>query len=290
VEKMKTLPFILYLLRHGSLKSNPIDFEHIEALHLGSQKKPSVYNKVRSKLALNKLTGSLITNLAYAKNLSQQHKNFFFVDDLKIGYVRILKSASTSILRELIPLIDSDRKNQNLSDKQIDLLATHYVSHHVPRTKNSYELFTIVRDPFQRLVSVYQDLFNPSNPHFGYENYLFGILRRTMSFHEFVEVISEIPDRFKSGHFIQQTSIIKQCGGFKKIKYFRIEKDSKKLTAYLKSKNIILSHSNKSNMNYDYRTFYNEKTLGLACAIYKEDIDAFGYHEEYKALSSYLNG
>jgi hypothetical protein len=291
VEKMKTLAFILYLLKHGSLKSNPVNFQKIEAFHLGLQKENefSLYRKIRSAFALNKFTGSLTANLAYAKNLSRQHINFFFVDDLKIGYVRILKSASTSILRELIPLIDSNKKNQNISDKQIDLLAAYHASQQVPQAKSSYEFFTIVRDPFQRLVSVYQDLFNPTNPHFGYENYLFGIMKRSMSFHEFVEVISNIPDKFKSGHFIQQTSVINQCGGLKKIKCFRIEKDTSQLQAYLKSKNINLTHRNKS-AAYDYRDFYNSKTLQLAYSIYKADVEAFDYHDEYKALFDYLNG
>jgi hypothetical protein len=292
---MTMLKFILYILKHGSLKSTPVEFRKIEDTHLKhvinkNKKGNRLYTRLRDRLAINKFIGPLLGNVAYLKASSRQHINFFFVDALQIGYVRILKAASTSVLRELLPIMDTSLKDQILSDKQIDLLAERYVTDEIVGDRNHYDRFTIVRNPFHRLVSVYLDLFNPKNPHFGYQTYLFGILKHNMSFAEFVKTISIIPDRLKSGHFIHQINVIKKCGGIEKIKCFRLEKDVDQLETFLTSKGIALGHRNKNISDYNFYSYYNMETVALVYSIYKDDVEIFGYEDEYRALLAHLNG
>jgi hypothetical protein len=288
VEKMKMLRFILYVVLHGRLFGRPVNFNAIEDEHLNMlpipKQEPSMYQRIRNKLALNALTGPLVGNLVYLKNLPIQNKNFFFVDALQLGYLRILKSASTSMLRTLLPLIDDKLQDQMLTDKQVDLLASHYSNTEVSRKHNNYHLFTIVRNPFQRLVSVYLDLFNPENPHFGYKTYLFGIFKRHMSFQDFVKVVSIIPDKLRLGHLASQISTIEECGGLKKIKCYRIDKDRELLETFLKSQGLKINHSNKHKAHYDYRTYYDSKTAEVVYKLYHKDIIVFDYQKEFESL------
>jgi hypothetical protein len=291
---MKMLRFIFYVLKHGSLRRMPVNFQTIEEQHLSGiqtkKLKKNWYTKIKNKFTNSKSIGSLLGNFAYVKALSRQHRNFFFVDNLQMGYVRILKSASTSTLKELLPRIDTSLRDKVLTDRQIDLLAAYYASDKISHARLNYELFTIVRNPFQRLVSVYLDLFNSQNLHFGYQTFLFGIFKRDMSFHDFVKTIAVIPDNLKSGHLIQQINVVNTCGGREKIKCFRLEKDQKQLAAFLASKGIEISHRNKSISDYDYRSYYDANTANLTYRIYKSDVEAFEYEADYKMLLHHLKG
>jgi hypothetical protein len=290
VEKMKMLRFILYVVLHGKMFGRPVNFNAIEDEHLNGLPIPrqdaTIYKKIRTKLALNALTGPLVSNLVYLKHLQLQNKNLFFVDALQLGYLRILKSASTSMLRALLPLIDNKLQDHILTDKQVDLLASHYSNAEISRKHNGYHLFTIVRNPFQRLVSVYLDLFNPENLHFGYKVYLFGIFKRDMSFQDFVKVISIIPDKLRSGHLASQISVIEECGGLKKIKCYRIDKDRELLETFLKSQGLKINHSNKYKAHYDYRTYYDGKTAEAVYKLYHKDVIVFDYEKEFESLIS----
>jgi len=290
---MKTLRFILYLIMHGKLIDRPANFnalklEHLSTLEIDKQIKLTFYQKIRNHLVLSRVTGPLIDNLTYLKNLSLQHKNFFVVDTLQLCYLRILKAASTSTLRVLLPVIDTTLSDQTLTDKQIDLLASHYASTSLSSKQENHNLFTIVRNPFHRLVSVYLDLFDRDTPHFGYQTYLFGIFRKEMTFKEFVKVISIIPANLRSSHLASQIDIIQACGGLKKIKCYRLDKDKEMLETFLKSKGLKLNHNNKHKKHYDYRTFYDHETAEAVYKIYHQDVVVFDYQKEFDSLISYL--
>jgi Sulfotransferase family len=291
VVEVKWYKFFLYLIKHGSWSGKPVDFDsHRNGLMKSlpiDQPKKSTYIKFRKVAAKTRFLGPLIGNLAYLKNVNRIHRNFIFVDALKIGYVRILKSASTSIVRELLPWIDERLRQAQLSDQQVDQLGVHYGSHSVSSERKWYPLFTIVRNPFHRLVSVYQDIFNPENREFAFRSYLFGLFRRDMSFKDFVRVVSIIPDKLKEPHFVPQSIIISECGGLDKIRCFRLEKDGEVIKQFMMNYGLVLGHSNRA-PNYTYQDFYDIDTCRLAYSIYERDIETFGYHDEYLALLRYL--
>jgi hypothetical protein len=290
--KMIWFRFFFYLLRHGSLLNKPVNFrlrqkEAIKTIVFLKPRRESAYSQLRNRLANTKIIGSLIGNLAYFKSVNQINKNYFMVPSLKIGYIRILKSASTSILKELLPLIDERLKKQILTDKQVDNLAAFYSQHNIKLYQNQYQLFTIVRNPFQRLVSVYLDLFNTNDYGFVLGTYLFGIFKPTMTFSQFVQTLILIPDKLKEPHFTGQYRTVSECGGVNRIKCFRLEKDHQQIIDFLQPLGIRFEHRNKGS-DYDYRSFYSLKTANHAFNLYKHDIEIFGYEEEYKSLLLYL--
>lgn len=291
---MKWLRFIFFVIQHGSLNLMPVDFKarrEAELKSLGGQgiEKGSIYIQFRDKLLHNKPLGLFVENIAFAKS-RHRNKNIFFIDSLRLGYVRILKAGSTSLLREILPMMDDQLKTVALSDGQVDQLANRYVEHTVKGARISYDFFTIVRNPFQRLVSVYLDLFGPEAYEFSHRTYLFGILKHGMSFAEFVKTLSVIPDQLKSPHFLPQHQTIEACGGFGKVKWFRLENDKGTIEKFLEPYKMNLGHSNKQKTDYDYRDFYNKELVIVVYRIYKMDVEFFGYREEYEALVNYIKG
>jgi hypothetical protein len=201
--------------------------------------------------------------------------------------MRILKSASTSVLQELLPLMDDQLKGKSLTDSQVDQLAASYWVHEIIGERIHYPVFTIVRNPFHRLVSVYRDLFESRNQEFVYRNYLFGILKESMSFVEFVKALTVIPVKLLAPHFAPQQVIINVCQGVNQIKIFRLEKDIEQLHAFLSPFQLKLGHYNKAE-EYDYRTYYNQETIRLAQTLYACDVETFGYDDDHQSLLRYV--
>ncbi len=289
---MKMLRFLLYVLKNGTLKNSVVDFEGnrkkiLSAISIHINYKETRYIKLRTKLALKPFIGPLLSSLAYMKSVRRINRNFFFVDSLQLGYVRMLKCASTTVMRSILPVIDSTLKTLMLSDKEVDTLSWHYAKHEI-KEQQRHQLFTVVRNPFSRLVSVYLDLFDSNNPHFPYEGHLFGILKHKMSFVEFVNTLSEIPNELMAPHFISQYQIIQACGGFGRIKIFRLEKDFVELTDFLHSYSLEINYSNRNKSVYDYKSYYTADTLYKVYDIYKNDVEQFGYLADFKALQEYI--
>jgi hypothetical protein len=283
-----------YVLRHGRMFSLPVDFnmqrEHtLKKIPSKIFHKSSVFSRLRHRLSQSRLTGTLIGSLAYLKNAREINKNFFIIPSKQLCYVRIFKSASTSVLRSIIPQIDFTLKGITITDKQIDALATTYVKRELIDVQQQYVLFTVIRNPFERLVSVYLDIFNPDNNQFGYSGFLFGVLKQNMRFSDFVSVLTEIPTEWRGPHFASQFQLINDCGGLEKIKHFRLDKDITVLKDFMMSFDLDFHHNNKNPNPYDYKSFYNINTLRLAYNLYKDDVETFDYRLEYLALKEYVN-
>jgi len=285
---MNTLRFILYLFRNGSftVRTENFDDYHDDILSpltfYKDKRANNLYRRVRKKLLKNRYTGALIGNLAYIRQSGKNQRQYFFIGSLKLCYIRIFKSASTSVLREILPLIDTSIEREILTDLQTDILANSYYRSDIGKNHLQYEYFTIVRNPFHRLVSVYLDLFNPKNNIFPYQSYLFGIFKSEMSFAAFVRALSVIPEHLLSLHFVPQYTVIQQAS--RPVKFFRIEHDKHALTNFLNTYSIYIKHQNKNERPYDYRDFYTAELLELAYRRYQHDVEKLGYREEYEEL------
>jgi hypothetical protein len=283
--------FLRYLLKNGRLKTPITNFESkadrvinsITTLEPRPGKK-SQYQKLRDSLMKVPVLNTLIGNAAYIKSGKKKVIQFFVVSSQKLVYVRILKSASTSVLSELLPLIDKNLKNMRLTNEQIDVLAAQYATRKLHAHEHNYNYFAVIRNPFSRLVSVYLDLFDSTAPDFAYSEFLFGILNKNMSFEEFVKVLAKVPDSLKGPHFSPQSFIISNTGIENKITCFRLEKDEEALATFLKQYGIAIPHLNRQEKGYDYRIFYTGELADLAYNIYKEDVQKFGYEQDYQSL------
>jgi hypothetical protein len=292
---MKLVQFLFLILRKGSLNHSFFDFEGERRKSLASlpNQRSFEHSKNRnvfiSKLLNTKVGYSIISNVSYLKRARRMNVMFFVSSAKKLVYIRILKSASTSVLKELLPTIDKTLVDHSFSDEQVDSLAFHYVKKELTSNEQLYSKFALVRNPFRRIVSVYLDLFNPNNDYFSYESYWFGVLKRNMTFSEFIETLSQVPDFFKGPHFAPQHYILANITDLKNISYFRIDKDQEALDNFATKHGIKLSHQNKHGESYDYMSFYNPHLVKKVCDMYAQDVLVFDYKAEYNQLLDFVS-
>lgn len=292
---MKLLQFLFLIFRKGSLSHSLFDFEGERRRILSSIfnqksfKNSGKKNTIKSKLLNTKIGYSVISNLSYFRRARQMNKMLFVSSAKQLVYIRILKSASTSVLKELLPSIDKNLEGHALSDEQVDALALQYLTKRLTIEEEQYSKLALVRNPFHRIVSVYLDLFDTKSNHFSYESYLFGVLKSKMTFQDFIETISKIPDFFKGPHFAPQQYVLSNVAPLKNISCFRIDKDQERLSSFLTEHGLNLPHKNKQAESYNYLSFYDTHLLQKVYDLYKEDVIAFGYQAEYNQLLEFVS-
>ncbi|MEO7989952.1 MAG: sulfotransferase family 2 domain-containing protein [Chryseolinea sp.] len=292
---MKLLQFLFLIFTKGSLNHSSFNFEEERRKILASvpnkklSKDSGNANKIKSKLLNTKIGYSLISNLSYFRHARQMNVMLFVSSAKQLVYIRILKSASTSLLKELLPTIDKNLEGYSLSDDQVDALAFRYLKKELTLEEEPYSKFALIRNPFHRIVSVYLDLFDPKSDHFSYESYWFGILKSKMTFQEFVETISQIPNFLKGPHFAPQQYILSNITPLKKISYFRIEKDQEALNNFLSKHGINLPHRNRHGESYNHLSFYTTYLVNKVYDMYEQDVVIFDYKAEYNQLLNFVS-
>ena len=87
-----------------------------------------------------------------------------------------------------------------------------YIKKRLPQEIGNIFVFTFVRNPLDRIVSLYRNKFldhqKISQDGFVYENYLGGIIGCDDDFLTFCRKISKIPDKFADGHFKSQSALV----------------------------------------------------------------------------------
>lgn len=273
-----TIPQYFQLLRlviqHGKFRHSGENFNQTRQQSLKELQEfiPSIdSHKLNSST-----TNSIIAQAAFIKNSFQQKGSHLSAGQL--SYIRIPKSASTSMSAALLEKIYPTLSQYKLDEVQINFLTDVNLQVHLEDVSKTY--FTIVRNPFGRLVSVYRDFFENKGSHFIYRDYLFGILPQSLTFSEFVNRISCIPDRLKDQHIKPQHLFLQY---YEKqnisVKVFKLE-DPEQLNAFLKEHALQLPHLNKSQRGYDYRQYYTPALLKKVSTLYQSDLEKFGYSLE----------
>lgn len=287
---MKLVRFVLLLFRQGSLHVDRIDFDDQRNKVLDPSRLPDPPLKKRKESILKTFLMStpagysLIAVLAYLKNAGSMNKMYFISDSHEVIYVRLLKCASTSVLREFLPLVDSRLKGLQFPDDQLDVLAFHYEKKRIQPSQKRYRKFALVRNPFHRIVSVYLDLFDPLAGTFTYSAYWFGVLKAGMTFRDFMKTIEQIPVSLLGPHFTPQSHILEDASAAGDLVVFRVDKDNDSLHKFLQQYGIQLPYLNKQSKEYNYSSYYDAETFAIATRLYAEDVRRFGYEEELKLL------
>jgi hypothetical protein len=212
---------------------------------------------------------------------------YVVIDEKRLVYIVNSKVACSSIKKTLIRktvcddcrgLIHDELSRNTLQKLPVDI-------------RNEYDFFTFVRNPFDRVVSCYVDKFikerSRRRDSMYFDDYLFGYLATTKDFSDFVRRIIKIPFFLSDRHFLPQCKLITDQGlpALTIKKFESLEDDFKSIKDRFKLKD--LPHFNYTK-KIDWRLFYTKETTELVYRYYKEDVDTFGYKDEYLGLLEFI--
>jgi hypothetical protein len=268
------------LIREGNFRAPRLDFNSWRAESLKGLEQylpaPPIH-RLSGWSTGNAIKYNLAATASHLKNSYRSAGGHLAVPALKLFYIRIPKAGSTSVASVMLNLIIPEIKETTLNSTQINFLTDGWLQTSTEGL-SGYAGFSLVRHPLIRLASVYHDIFERDDVPFIYQNYLGGILRRDLSFDEFVLRISRIPDRFKDQHFKPQHHFIQPYQ--KKnlpVTVLRLE-DKETIDGFLKTYHLQLPHLNKA-IEYDYRKYYQQNSLQTVLKMYVHDFKLFGYEQ-----------
>jgi len=282
------LAFINHLLRvsvrHKITDNKIADKSPLKNYEIAPSKSVSFRYEFKKKLQRNTFLYNLWATAAYIKASLFHRANYLISDSLHLIYTRVPKAASTFLAYEMMKKLDPTIPF-GLSDKEINLIAPRYANRSIPIGKRNYASFSVVRNPFHRLVAVHREFFqtNP-NEDFIYERYLFGVLKRDMDFKNFVNAIDLIPDFLKDRHFKPQSYILKEAVKKTDVRIFTLEKHQHELHAFLKNYELAMPEQEENSRRYDYRSYYDMATARKVRSIYIQDIKDFDYEDIWNDL------
>ena len=230
---------------------------------------------------------SLLAQAAFVKNSIILEGRHLCLLEKGICYIRIPKAASTSILDCILRKKVSRLETKQMSGEQINFLADIHMSRRIEHGEKGCAFFTVVRNPFARIVSVYRAFLDKSGEEYLYDDYLYGIIRKDLSFKEFVRRVWCIPDSLRDQHIKTQTSLLKFYSRRNiPITVFKLEQ-WENVRDFLLQRDLEFKVIHGANEEYDYRAYYDLETARLVTEIYTEDVTAFGYDEVAASLAAF---
>jgi hypothetical protein len=186
----------------------------------------------------------------------------------KILFIHIPKNAGTSISKSF----------------NMDFFHYPYTYYETILTKEqleTYYKFTIVRNPWDRIVSCYSyatmlySHFHSPNKTTLYDIHPDYKLLKNKTFLECVKLLKTDPQKFKHECWFPQsywiTDSSKNIIVDKIFKFENINELSEKFN------NLQIPKINSSNRNEDFKSYYTEESMNLIHDIYKQDIITFNY-------------
>jgi chondroitin 4-sulfotransferase 11 len=220
--------------------------------------------------------------------------SYLISDEKKVIYIVMQKVACTSIKASMAG-IQSDENYLSVIDT---IRSTGRVVSAIDTAAcDGYFVFTFVRNPFERLVSCYENkyhtdrkLLSKNMRHMKFDYYLLGYLRKDRGFLHFARRVCRIPDRLADHHFINQGFLIDRMGQNPKpdfVGHFeRLEEEYEPIRQ--KYGFLPLPHHNKTPKARSWMDYYDLPTAKMVYRRYKKDIERFGYQDTYAQLISHL--
>ena len=261
--------------------------------------KHSLHYKTRH-MKKNSIATSISTALSRFRHLIL-HGNYiptdyYVFDDINTVYISIPKVACTSIKTACLARYATDESDVN-DQMGIHSAANKYRSFSLNSRQEEYFVFAFVRNPFDRIVSCYEDKVRKEIQHSGQyhfsTNYNNAIIRKLygrafhpeMSFREFVKLVADIPDYLSDGHFRSQYSFLYRRGKVSADyigKFESIQEDWQPIAKKLGLPE--LSQRNTSNRQ-QWRDYYTDaEIVNLVAQRYKNDVECFDYSTELTKL------
>jgi hypothetical protein len=222
--------------------------------------------------------------------------DYFVFDDRRLVYVSIPKVACTSIKIALMGDA-AHTGNEYLKYMNIHHDVNHRQERRLPKRAKDYFKFAFVRNPFDRLVSFYEDKVRRPRQHNGqyyfdsdYNRTLIKMIFGTcfspeMKFADFAQLIARVPDWLADAHFKSQYAMLfrhgRQIPDF--IGHFEtIEEDWKLFNQNYGLRPLATKNANAPR---DWKTYYSdEAVVELVARRYHRDLVHFGYEQQYAEL------
>jgi chondroitin 4-sulfotransferase 11 len=204
---------------------------------------------------------------------------YIFLEKYKALFIPIPKVASSSF-----KFLFANMLNLEIPDSVHKI---EFPSYDFSADRSDIFKFTFVRNPWDRLVSCYFDkIKNETNTGDTYFTYKEGVANclasfdeftKDMTFSEFVNVISKIPDEQSDPHFKSQSSCISKISDLSFVgKLENLDIDLSIISSELKIPVLKLAKI-KTTIAKNYRDLYNEETKKIVYRRYENDIEEFKY-------------
>lgn len=221
-------------------------------------------------------------------------RSFFYLPDKKLLYLSISKVGNTSIKASMYNLAEGD-SYRDIHTKVNQLHVSGRIRN-MDKFQDFYK-FTFVRNPFQRLVSCYENKLHTDQAEVGesisfliYDAYLLGFLSKDRGFSSFARRVCMIHDRIADRHFASQS--IGALGPDGRLALDYVGKMERMNADYEPLRQRFglapLPHYNKTKKEKNWMDYYDEKTARRVCRRYRTDIEVFGYQGVYDELISYI--
>jgi hypothetical protein len=230
---------------------------------------------------------SIITQASLAKESVTPHGGHIHAPFLNISYIRIPKSASTSLSYAMLKFVYPGLGTIPLDAKEINFLADANTKRSISASDSNDIFFTVVRNPFVRIVSVYHDYLESSRDNV-FEDYLFGILSKGLAFKDFIKRVDGIPDLLKEPHIKPQhhfTDYYRRKNP--NVVILNLEKPDE-VNSFLGIYSLEMPVLNVSTDRHDYRDFYDLETFEMVARMYRTDVKMFRYEHDQRELREFL--
>lgn len=199
---------------------------------------------------------------------------FSVLEGHKLLFLEVLKNGTSSTLHILDTLFEKDklgRKRYQQLRQFGDVTDPFFMN---------YTKFAIVRNPYERLASLFVHVMRVAPDEFFYPAMSKFLV--PFNFENFCRFVAGCPDEFADGHFKSQTSYFTLKGelrnDFKLLRMENYAEDIKNFFASIGEK-VEVPHKNKSRPNkVDYmKDYYTPELIKLVNDRYRDDFINFGY-------------
>lgn len=233
------------------------------------------------------------------KYLRQNMGSFFrpylhvnnYIPELDILYVGISKTGISSVRSMLLDKlqVEYDKDRYNTIHRKANRLFRYIPIKQVCKMEDIFR-FSIVRNPFDRLVSCYKNKILEEN-YYPIQKGYGSMFYKEMPFCEFVYVVSRIPDLLSDRHFRSQYSYLYYKGKLVVDYLARFENLEQDLFYVVsKCKLGCVPHINKAHVMSDYRDYYTKDLVEIVYGRYQADVHSFNYQKELQELRIHVEG
>lgn len=235
---------------------------------------------------------------AFREGLAQVQRTGYFgntigryahLPQLGVCYLDNAKVASTSIKEAL--LVANGGSMANLFQNDIHI---HFSQYFVRPIEPGVALpdfsFVFVRNPFERVVSTYKNMYHSKKVWSTFKVYLFGYFKKDRGFDYFVRKGPvRISDKWADTHLVSQHVLVYgpegQCYADFIGRFEHLTEDWKEVQQRVALPDLPVRNQTAKS---DWRDYYTLELAQLVYQRYQKDVEVFGYQDAYRDLVTYL--